>query len=221
MRDKHFVPWGEVCEFRPDGGLPRWGFRVRPHLNLSYSPPCGPFFVFWCGGAVLLVFRSFSEEIVPYAPIDSECPGEEVTTRDLPISLSWPPPAFFYSSDATPHPIFIYHLGLCGREKRVERTHGRKIPQWSCDYHQESTMFLPDSLSGTELPLLSVTEAVKRYGKIRIGLCLLKFPRTTGSHNATYIVWICSWNPAWMESLGVAQSCNLASELSSLMDERG
>lgn len=46
------------------------GFLVRWHLGYAYLSQCSPFIV-CCEGAVLPVFRSFSEGIFPYIAIDS------------------------------------------------------------------------------------------------------------------------------------------------------
>ena len=54
------------------------GVFVRPDLCPSYMFLCDPFKILCCGRAVQLVFRSFSEGIVPYMTVDLLCPWGEV-----------------------------------------------------------------------------------------------------------------------------------------------
>ena len=68
--------------------LPGLGYLVRPCLSLSYPTPCGAFIL--CSRvAVQLVFRSFSEWVVPYEAVDLLCSWEDVPFQNLPTLTSW------------------------------------------------------------------------------------------------------------------------------------
>lgn len=56
------------------------GFMARSHLSLSYPPWCHSFLLCWREGTVQLLFRSFSEGIAPFVPVDSVRPWEEVSS---------------------------------------------------------------------------------------------------------------------------------------------
>lgn len=62
----------QVCVFPLIGGH---GLGEASWLSVSCLPPCGSFLVCRDEGAAQLVFRSFSEEIVPYVAVGSGCRG--------------------------------------------------------------------------------------------------------------------------------------------------
>lgn len=53
------------------------GILVRPGLCLPYTSLCDCF-ILCCGRAISLVFKSFSEEIIPCVAVDFSCPLKEV-----------------------------------------------------------------------------------------------------------------------------------------------
>lgn len=70
---KSFGPWEQDLYYDEAwvGFLMRW--------CLSYSTQCGPS-IFCCGGAILLAFGSFSEEIVQCVVVDLLCSWEEASS---------------------------------------------------------------------------------------------------------------------------------------------
>ena len=80
------------------------GLMVKPRLSLAYPPQGWPFSHLPCEGAVPLVFRSLSEEMVPYVAADLGGHWEELSPRSScvgildcpPVSNSYPYLCFFF-----------------------------------------------------------------------------------------------------------------------------
>lgn len=60
---------------------------MRPCLSFSYLTQCGAL-ILCCREAVQLLFRSFSEWVVPYAAVYLLCLWEKVHFQDLPTLTS-------------------------------------------------------------------------------------------------------------------------------------
>lgn len=72
-----------------------WGFLQDHVLHLFYLSPCGPLIL--CGRyAIQVVFRSFSQGIIPCVTVDLLCSWEEVSSESFSAAILNPPPLFSF-----------------------------------------------------------------------------------------------------------------------------